>query len=43
MPFNMSNMLGVFLEYMNSIFHPYMDKFVMVFIDDISVYSKSDE
>src|SRR3954471_23347789 len=32
---------GVFMEYMNRIFHPYLDKFVVVFIDDILIYSKS--
>ena len=38
-----SNSHGVFMEYMNRIFHPYLDQFVLVFIDDILVYSKSDE
>ena len=31
------------MEYMNRIFHEYLDKFVVVFIDDILVYSKSEE
>ena len=31
------------MEYMNRIFHPYLDSFVVVFIDDILVYSKSEE
>ena len=43
MPFDMTNATGVFMEYMNRIFHPYLDHFVVVFIDDILVYSKSEE
>lgn len=43
MLFGVSNAPGVFMEYMNRIFYPYLDKFVMVFIDDILVYSKSDK
>jgi len=31
------------MEYMNRIFHAYLDCFVVVFIDDILVYSKSEE
>nr|KYP33953.1 Retrovirus-related Pol polyprotein from transposon 17.6 [Cajanus cajan] len=31
------------MDYMNQIFHPYLDKFVVVFIDDILVYSKTRE
>lgn len=34
---------GVFMEYMNRIFHPYLDKFVVVFVDDILIYSKNEE
>ncbi|GJZ64423.1 zinc finger, CCHC-type, retrotransposon gag domain protein [Tanacetum coccineum] len=33
----------VFMDLMNRIFHEYLDKFVIVFIDDILVYSKSEE
>ena len=40
MPFGVTNAPGVFMEYMNRIFHPYLDKFVVVFIDDILVFSK---
>ena len=43
MPFRVSNTPGVFMEYMNKTFHPFLDKFVMVFIDDILSYYKSDE
>ena len=31
------------MEYMNRIFHAYIDRFVVVFIDDILIYSKSEE
>lgn len=43
MTFGVSNSPGVFMEYMNRIFHAYLDQFVVVFINDILVYSKSDE
>jgi len=43
MPFGVTNVSGVFMEYMNKIFHPYLDQFVVVFIDNILVYSKSEK
>ena len=43
MPFGVTNAPGVFMDYMNRIFHPYLDSFVVVFIDNILVYSKTKE
>jgi len=40
MPFGVINALVVFMDFMNRIFQQYLDKFVVVFIDDILVYSK---
>jgi hypothetical protein len=43
MPFEVSNAPGALMEYMNRIFHPFLDRFVVVFIDGILVYSKSED
>ncbi|XP_057418514.1 uncharacterized mitochondrial protein AtMg00860-like [Lotus japonicus] len=41
MPFGVTNVPAIFMDYMNRIFNPYLDKFVVVFIDDILIYSRS--
>ena len=43
MPFGLTNTPAAFMDLMQRVFRPYLDQFVVIFIDAILVYSKSEE
>ena len=43
MSFELTNAPVEIMDLMHRVFHPYLDRFVVVFMDDILIYSKSEE
>jgi hypothetical protein len=43
MSFGLTNVLAVFMDTMNRVFHDYLDQFIAVFINDILIYSRMSE
>ena len=43
MSFELTNDPTTFMDLMHRVFQPYLDRFVVIFMDDILIYSKSEE
>ena len=43
MPFRLTNAPAAFMDHMHRVFQPYLDQFIVVFVEDILIYSKSKE
>ena len=43
MPYGLTNVLAAFMDLMHRVSQPYLDQFVVVFVDDILIYSQSEE
>ena len=43
MPFDLTNALAAFMDLMHRVFKPYLNQFVVVFVEEILIYSQSEE